>query len=52
MANYKRRHPRRQVKCNMCTDARVGNGYSWNGRRSKLAVRRKTSRKYDGLAEQ
>jgi len=25
MANYKRRKPRRSVRCNLCTDARTGN---------------------------
>ena len=29
--NYKRKIPRRKIKCDMCTDARIGNRY--NGKR-------------------
>ena len=35
--NYKRRKPRRKVRCSMCTDARGGNGSKAIGRRSREA---------------
>lgn len=33
--NYKRKRPRRQVRCNMCTDGRGGNSDKVFGHRPK-----------------
>ena len=37
MANYKRKKPRSQVRCGMCTDARGGNSNKTIGRHPKKA---------------
>jgi hypothetical protein len=36
MAHHKRRKPRKQVRCNLCTDARIGNSGKDDGRRQRL----------------
>jgi glucose-6-phosphate-specific signal transduction histidine kinase len=36
MANYKRKKPRRQVKCTLCTDSRFGNSMKNATKQTKL----------------
>lgn len=41
MANYKRKKPRTQIRCHMCTDARQGNNTtSESGEDKKLKIRK------------
>lgn len=35
--HYKRKKPRTQVKCHLCTDARAGNSNKAIGRHSRMA---------------
>lgn len=37
MAHYKRKKPRRQVKCTLCTDARTGNS-NRGGKRARVGL--------------
>jgi hypothetical protein len=46
MAHFKRRKPRRAVRCTMCTDARAGNSAKqWTNRRPMIAIREVEARR-------
>jgi hypothetical protein len=38
MANYKRKKPRRSVRCGLCSDARMGNKRGHTGRRARVGL--------------
>lgn len=38
MANFKRKKSRRNVRCNLCTDARDGNSKKGGGRKSRIST--------------
>ncbi len=42
MANYKRKKPRRQVKCTLCTDSRFGNSMKNTTKQTRLIKLRVT----------
>lgn len=41
MANFKRRKPRRKVRCTLCTDGRGGNSKNVDGRRPRAQLVRR-----------
>jgi len=41
MSNYKRKKPRKQVRCDMCTDGRNGNSMSQGTGRGSVAKKKK-----------
>ena len=40
MSHFRRKKPRRQVKCMLCTDARNGNSLAWGSGRRPVIARR------------
>jgi len=40
--NYKRKKSRKNVRCNICTDARIGNSKKAEGRSARVGMRAST----------
>lgn len=51
MANFKRKKSRRQVRCTLCTDGRMGNKPGHTGRRARVGLQVATKSQRRKLAQ-